>query len=124
MPEMPETTDPDAFDPIEVTNQVVNGWIGEAMGLPVTLTASKLAFRIIAALRQAHAAGKNEQLTHLTRIEQRDTRTIFFADGWAYRVQVEKEGGIEDENRRRWEHEPDPDPPGDDGDDDLDWEDE
>lgn len=48
------------FDATAVTNDLVNAWLDETRGLPVTLQLNKLGFKIIEALESAYQAGITE----------------------------------------------------------------
>lgn len=45
------------FNAVEITNDLVNAWLDETRGLPVTLQLSKLSFKIIEALQNAYTHG-------------------------------------------------------------------
>jgi hypothetical protein len=46
------------FDPIQMAENLVNEWLREAAGRPVTSSLSSLSFRVITALEYAYLCGK------------------------------------------------------------------
>jgi hypothetical protein len=49
---------PGEFNATEITNTLINGWLNETRGLPVTLQLTKLGFKCIEALNDAYLAGR------------------------------------------------------------------
>lgn len=42
------------------TNEVVNGWLQEALGVPITISANRLALRVVAALEDMYEIGRQD----------------------------------------------------------------
>jgi hypothetical protein len=48
------------FDPIQMAEKLVNDWLTEVGGLPITLALSKLGFLVVDALEQAYQYGQDD----------------------------------------------------------------
>lgn len=54
---MTTSAQPTGFDAVEVTNQVVNEWVQQNFGLPITISLNRLGFAVAEALEAAWRAG-------------------------------------------------------------------
>jgi hypothetical protein len=57
---------PHKFDATAETNALVNGWLEEQAGLPITLSISKLGIRIVQALNAAYETGRSDGIREVS----------------------------------------------------------
>jgi len=58
MSEQTQQPESEEFDPVAESNVLINKWLGETYGLPITLQLTKLGFAVIEALEAAYKAGQ------------------------------------------------------------------